>query len=320
MIVGTAVRDGRGRTSRGAVRAALVALRRVAVVAAGAYLWFLAVWGLNYARAPVDALGLAARAVTTADVEALLAQAVDAANAEAAPAHAVGFPVRGSVPATLAAALHDVEREDGRPRPSVPGVPKATLLAPFFRAAGVDGMLAPFVLEMLLNPDLTPPERPLALAHEWVHLSGYAPEADASFTGWRAASRADLPARYSAALFLIGETANQVDREVRRAQVARLGEQPRRDLADIAARIERGRVRLVHDASWTAYDRYLKAQGVREGVRSYSRVVELVGGARGRRAARLWRQPLATGFVPADRAPRTASRWPSSQRRWRITS
>jgi hypothetical protein len=63
---------------------------------------------------------------------------------------------------------------------------------------------------------------------------------------------------------------------VRRAAVARLGEQPRRDLAAISARIAAGRVWVVHLASWTAYDRYLKAQGVREGVRSYSRVVELI--------------------------------------------
>ena len=48
-------------------------------------------------------------------------------------------------------------------------------------------MHAPFLLETLLNPDLTPPERPAVLAHEWAHLAGYAPEDDASFVGLLAA-------------------------------------------------------------------------------------------------------------------------------------
>ena len=39
------------------------------------------------------------------------------------------------------------------------------------------------------------------------------------------------------------------------------------------------RVRL-HGVSWAAYDRYLKANRVNEGVRSYSRVLELLATAR----------------------------------------
>ena len=277
VLLGRGVRRAVAAGWRGAWRPLARALGTLAVIAAGAYLWFVLAWGLNYARAPVDVrLGLPARAVRPAEVDALLARAVDAVNREAGPAHAAGFPPAGALPPVLVAALHAVERADGRPSPSVPGVPKVTLLAPFFRAAGVDGMLAPFVLETLLNPDLTPPERPFVLAHEWAHLSGDAPEADASFTGWRAASRADAPARYSAALFLLSEAAAQVDESVRRDEVARLDEQPRRDLAAIAARIAAGRIQAVQQASWQAYDRYLKAQGVKEGVRSYSRVVELI--------------------------------------------
>src|SRR4029453_10509915 len=106
--------------------------------------------------------------------------------------------------------LHEVERELGRPRPTVLGEPKRSLLSPFFRASGVSGMCAPFFLETLLNPDLTGPERPIVLAHEWAHLSGFAPEADAGFVGILAALRADQASQYSAWLDLVTEAASQL--------------------------------------------------------------------------------------------------------------
>ena len=102
-------------------------------------------------------------------------------------------------------ALHQVERELGRPRPTVVATPKWSLLSPFYRASGVSGQLGPFFLETLLNPDLTGPERPAVLAHEWAHLSGYAPESDASFVGLLAALRAGPAAEYSAWLDLVSE-------------------------------------------------------------------------------------------------------------------
>ena len=99
-------------------------------------------------------------------------------------------------------ALQEVERELGRPRTTVVARPKTSIFSPFFRASSVSGMLAPFFLETLLNPDLTGPERPYVLAHEWAHLSGYAPEDDASFVGLLAALRAGPAAEYSAWLEL----------------------------------------------------------------------------------------------------------------------
>ena len=85
----------------------------------------------------------------------------------------------------------------------MPSSTEAALTAPYMRAVGVSGMLAPLMLETYLNPDLTGPERPYVLAHEWAHLSGFAPEEDASFVGRLAALRADVPSQYSVWLFLV---------------------------------------------------------------------------------------------------------------------
>ena len=268
----------RGRAWRPAGRA----LGATATLAAFGYLWFLAVWGLNYARPPLEVrLALPAVKVSAGDVAVLLRQSVDEANALYRSAHHVDGVVPYRAEPSVAAALHAVEARHGRPRPTMPGTPKPTLLAPYFRMAGVDGLTAPMALETLLNPELTAPERPFVLAHEWAHLSGYAPEADANFVAWLVTQEPDIAAatRYSGVLFLLSEAARQVPTEVRRASLAALESGPRQDLADIASRMA-SRVDLVERVGWRVYDSYLRSQGVEEGVRSYSRVVELIVRAR----------------------------------------
>jgi hypothetical protein len=139
-------------------------------------------------------------------------------------------------------------------------------------------MLAPFFLETYLNPDLTGPERPYVLAHEWAHLSGFAPEEDASFVGVLTALGADLPSQYSAWLFLVSEAAGRLQPVTRQLVVAALGPGPRADLDEIARR-QASRVPWLDRASWVAYDRAIKSQGAEAGVAGYGRVIELLLGS-----------------------------------------
>ncbi len=270
---------------------------RTAVAVSIGYLWFVLIWGLNYGRPPLDQrLGLPEAPATAAEVAALLTRAVDETNGLYLDAHFDGF-VPYSAERDIARALHVVEARHGRTRSTVPGQPKATVLATYFRMAGVDGLTAPAALETLLNPDLTAVERPFVLAHEWAHLAGYAAEADANFVGWLATMEDGTAARsrYSGWLFVVMETAAQVPRDTRRDALARLGAGPRRDLDAIAARA-RQRVDLVQRMGWRVYDSYLRSQGVREGIVSYSRVVDLIA-----RASRSqpWRPATpASGRVP----------------------
>jgi hypothetical protein len=248
-------------------------------VAAAMYLWFLLAWGFNYARSPLEeAIGYDARRVTPQALRALAERATDEVNRAYAAGHAAGFVSAGERPPELATALHEVERRLGRPSPTMPSRPKRTLLGVFFKSAGVDGMHSPFLLETLLNPDLTAPERPAVLAHEWAHLSGYAPEDDASFVGLLAALRADPGSRYSAWLAIFQDVVSQLPPDEQRQLVARLEAGPRADRRAIAARLQ-ALVEPIARASWEAYDRYLKSQGVEEGIRSYSRVVQLLLGS-----------------------------------------
>lgn len=174
-------------------------------------------------------------------------------------------------------ALHQVEKELGRPRPTVLAAPKWSLFTPFYRASGVSGQLGPFFLETLLNPDLTGPERPAVLAHEWAHLSGYAPEADASFVGLLAALRAGPASEYSVWLELVSESVNQLQPVAQRLVLEKLAPGPRDDQAAIRERLKT-LVRPVERVAWSSDHCMLKSQGIEEGVKNYSRVIQLLIG------------------------------------------
>ena len=242
------------------------------------YLWFLASWGLNYARPPLEStMAFDAARVTPQAVRALAEHSIERANATHAAGHAAGFSSIHDSPQTLIVALHQVEKELGRPRPTIVATPKWSIFSPFYRASGVSGQLGPFFLETLLNPDLTGPERPAVLAHEWAHLSGYAPESDASFVGLLAAMRAGPAAEYSAWLDLVSESVNQLQPVTQRIVLEKLAQGPRDDQAAIRERLKQ-LIRPVEKVAWSSYDRMLKSQGVEEGVKSYSRVIELLIG------------------------------------------
>jgi len=242
------------------------------------YLWFIAVWGLNYSRPRLESqLTFDASKVTPQAVRALAEHAVAQANRTYAAAHAAGFPGTWDAPQSPLDGLHGVEKELGRPRPTVVARPKVTLFSPYYRAAGVSGQLAPLFLETLLNPDITGPERPAVLGHEWAHLAGYAPESDASFVGLLAAMRAGPAGEYSAWLDLVSEAARELQPVTQRLVLEQLGPGPRQDQNAIRERLKT-RVPTIDRAAWATYDQMLRSQGVEEGVQSYSRVIELLIG------------------------------------------
>ena len=52
-------------------------------------------------------------------------------------------------------------------------------------------MTDPFFLEVIVNPDVLPIERPFVVAHEWAHLAGYADESEANFVAWLTCAHGD---------------------------------------------------------------------------------------------------------------------------------
>ena len=230
------------------------------------------------ARAAEVGIGYDPGRVTDLAVRTLAERAVLETNNGYASAHASGFPARGEVPPSLVVAFHEVERRLGRPRPTVPGRPKRTLLSPFFRASGDERDACPISPGDAAQSRFDARGTTGGAGARVGASAGYAPEDDASFVGLVAAMYADPGSRYSAWLALTFEAANQLPRRDREHVLSGLAAGPRLDEQAIAARLQ-SRIETVQQVSWQTYDRYLKSQGVAEGIRSYSRVVQLLVGS-----------------------------------------
>jgi hypothetical protein len=254
---------------------------RTAVAAAVLYLIFLATWGLNYRRLPLEKKLKYDAAGVTADAARDAAQlAASQLNALYAAAHAAPEIAAGEIDPSLAAAFSRAMQALGASAATVPARPKRTLLDLYFRPAAVAGMTDPFFLETLVESDLLAVERPLVVAHEWSHLAGFADEGEANFAGWLTCRLGNAPAQYSGWLFLFGELVNSLPRSQRAGVAATLADGPRADLRAIAARLARDVSPKVSAAGWRVYDQYLKANRIEAGTASYAQVVRLVLGTR----------------------------------------
>ena len=256
-------------------------LARIVTAAAIVYLMFLALWGFNYRRVPMTERLVMERAAPDEAAVALLGlEAVQQMNALYEEAHRLGWNGDPRADAGLIDAFMSVQRRLSDADPAVPGRLKQTLYGPYFRWTSVDGMVNPFALEVLANPDLLPWERSFVAAHEWAHLAGYADESEANFVGWLTCVRAGVPAQYSAWLYLYWQVSGEVTAADRMRLRDALDAGPLRDVEAIVDRLRRGQLRLLRNASWLVYDQYLRANRVEEGIRSYGQVVTLLHRAR----------------------------------------
>ena len=248
---------------------------------AGLYVAFQLLWGLNYHRVRLtEKLVLHRPVPSTADVVALGQEAVRRLNALHGKAHAQGWQEPVWKHTALLDASARVQELLGARQTAVAGRLKHSAFGMVFRWNGVDGMVNPFGLDVIANPDLLPYERPFVAAHEWAHLAGYADESEANFVGWLTCVRADEPSQYSGWLFLYWQVAGELPRAHADALAVSLSRGPRRDLDAIADRLRRGEWAPLRRVSWAAYDQYLKANAVQSGIRSYGEVVTLLLRAR----------------------------------------
>ena len=248
---------------RGGLRAAAV----LAVVAASAYLVFLATWGLNYRRVPiVQKVRYEPSRITRGAAGDLGDASAAALNRLHASAHASTL----SLDALAASSDRTVQRLGG-PAGIAYGRPKQTLLGGYFHAISVAGMTDPFLLETLVAPDLFDVERPFVIAHEWAHLAGFADESEANFVAWLTCRHGDALAQYSAALAMIGHV--QPSRPLR--ELLDIG--PKTDIWAQRYRYAQTNATL-RVAAQRGYDAYLKANRVEKGIESYDAVVQLILG------------------------------------------
>jgi hypothetical protein len=252
---------------------------RAGVATAVLYLWFVALWGLNYRREPLARkLDVDERRLTPAALLRLAGRAVEELNRRHPLAHRRGWAALEEWPVELEPAMRRAFSLVGLPVPAAPR-PHRTLLEPYFRWVGIDGLVDPFFLETLVDAGLAPFERPFAVAHEWAHLAGVAREGDASFVAWIGCHIGGEAPAYSGWLALGSHVWHALAPSERAAVLGRLDAGPRHDLAQIEARL-RSTVPGLRRAAWWTYEWFLKTQRVPEGIESYDELVRLVLGTR----------------------------------------
>jgi hypothetical protein len=255
---------------RTAVRLTIV---RLIAAASIVYLLFLACWGLNYRRAPLETrLDFDPSRIDPVAAARLARTAVERVNALATTDRS------GIRDEALAPAFAAARRAIGDSDAARLAAPKRSRLTWYFRQAAIDGMTDPFFLEIIVNPDVLPFERPFVLAHEWAHLAGYAEESEANFVAWLTCLRSEAPlARYSGWLAAYQHASAVLPREERRALRAALHPSIAGDLQASAARLARAQP-AVRDAARGVYDKYLRANRVEDGIASYGAVLRLMLG------------------------------------------
>ena len=276
LVIGSIVRAVRHARQTRRLSILLATLGNIVCGAAVAYLVFLFVWGFNYRRMSMgERLVLDSGRPTADAVRELGQQAVQELNALYEAAHAKGDtpPWRDEA---MRGAFERAQRFLTNAPPAIPGRLKGSIYGLYFRWTSVDGMVDPFALEVMANPDLLPVERPFVAAHEWAHLAGYADESEANFVGWLTCVQGDARSKYSGWLFLYWQLSGEVSAADRMLLASMLESGPRRDIDDISERLRRGRWPLLQRSSWQVYDQYLKANRVEAGVRSYGLVVTLI--------------------------------------------
>jgi hypothetical protein len=295
LSVGASVRDA-WRTHR--IGRLGRTLGHIAAGAATIYVLFLVLWGFNYRRVQMpDRLVLDRDRPTPDQVVELASMAVSGMNTLHSAAHQSDAAIPEWRDQALRTAFADVQQALSDAPAVEPARLKRSLLGPYFRWTGVDGMVNPFGLEVIANPDLLSFERPFVAAHEWAHLAGYANEAEANFVGWLTCIRASPRHQYSGWFYLYWQISGEVTAQERSRINMAVAAGPRRDVNAVIARLRRGEIPALQQASWQVYDKYLKVNRVESGVRSYGEVVTL-----------LLRARFGPGWTPLRRdAPSRAS-------------
>ncbi|MCX8065168.1 MAG: DUF3810 domain-containing protein [Candidatus Hydrogenedentes bacterium] len=146
-----------------------------------------------------------------------------------------------------------------------------------FLLNSTSGMCIPLTLEPHVDGALPPASFVATSAHELSHIAGYCGEAEASFVGYAAGFHAeDKFAKYSLALDLYENLAHRLPATERDRYLSMLPERAKEDLKREKEITEKYRITWLSNLSWKVYDKYLKSQGVKEGIKDYGRAVNLI--------------------------------------------
>lgn len=252
------------------------------------YAAFMLLWGYNYHRIPLESkLGLQENTVAdslrlSAEIAEILA-AAEASRAALNPpdsaALVVQWPSRGDERA-LRNAVESCLHALGYP---THGNVRCKLLYPagLLTGMGATGIYIPFAGEGYVDAAVHPLLRPAVMAHEMAHGYGFADEGVCNFLSLIATEQHENPlVQYSGRLeylrYLLSDMA-RINADAARQWKQSFSKGLAADLEALRAHSARYRPWFPNFSRKT-YNRYLQAQGVKAGILSYNRLVQLAIG------------------------------------------
>ncbi len=237
-----------------------------------AYLIFFWGWGLNYHRVPLAArLGFQEVPSPSSEQRNQFVQETAESLNRLWPQLGMENPA-GLTEADIASAADGrvrlvLSRIDGGDWSAAKRIKHSVFADWWFRVAGIDGLFNPFAQEPILVSGILDFELPFLTAHELAHVHGIADEGDANFVAFLATVESpDVWFRYSGAFEMWVHLGGPVEL---------LDPGPRRDLQAYYTRIRLQEIPRVARLQSRILDSHLKANGVENGIASYSQFVAL---------------------------------------------
>jgi hypothetical protein len=244
-----------------------------------AYLIFFWGWGLNYHRSPIE-IRMGLKAVPKPSKEEFsqfLSSTTQAVNrlwtevAEQQTSQQDSVSMKHEASSRVRAVVGQIDGTDWAAATRIKHSYPADL---WFHAAGIDGVFNPIGHEPLLVSGIPSFRLPFVMTHELAHVHGIAGEGDANFVAFLAGiGSADPRFQYSAAFEMwlhLGGSAAELDPG------------PRRDLQSYLDLIRSQEIPQLSRIQSAILDSHLKANGIQEGVQSYSKFVALAIATRDR--------------------------------------
>ena len=243
------------------------------------YLVFFWGWGLNYHRSPIEVrLGLkAVPKLSKEDINQFLTATTvavnrlwsESADQKAGPLDSAGLEKEAS--SRVREVLSQIDGTDWAAATRIKHFYPAEV---WFHAAGIDGVFNPFGHEPILVSGISSFRLPFVMTHELAHVHGIASEGDANYVAFLACMGSKDPRfQYSAAFEMwlhLGGSVND------------LATGPRRDLKSYLDLIRSQEIPQISRIQSAILDSHLKANGIQEGVQSYSKFVALAIATRDR--------------------------------------
>jgi len=247
-------------------------------VVSGAYLIFFWGWGLNYHRSPIETrLGLdGVPKPSPEEFRQFLDAATLAVNRQwrhvadqKDSLDSAGMEREASI--RVRQVVAQIDGTDWEAASRIKHSYPADL---WFHAAGIDGVFNPIGHEPILVTGIPAFHLPFVMAHELAHVHGIADEGDANFVAFLATLGSDYPQFQYSAVFEMWLHLGGSEKD--------LDPGPKRDLQALRERYLAQQIPQVSRIQSALLDTHLKANGVHDGLQSYSKFVALAIATRNR--------------------------------------